>query len=146
MNREHLDLGGIYELEFLEGLICVYSSGILDGRSLYSPVEGKKEFTPREIRDWEPDLALRQEKLQKLTEKMERVLSVEKIGKYVDNCLGDRKEMCAAQLPLRDTEDFIKIIYIRLYGQRKNMKYRVEPLEEKEVNGYRFKDFRIWRK
>lgn len=146
VNREHLDLGGIYELEFLEGLIRVYSSGILDGRSLYSPVEGKKEFTPREIRDWEPDLALRQEKLQKLTEKMERVLSVEKIGKYVDNCLGDRKEMRAAQLPLRDTEDFIKIIYIRLYGQRKNMKYRVEPLEEKEVNGYRFKDFRIWRK
>ena len=74
------------------------------------------------------------------------MLSVEKIGKYVDNCLGDRKEMCAAQLPLRDTEDFIKIIYIRLYGQRKNMKYRIEPLEEKEVNGYRFKDFRIWRK
>ena len=109
-------------------------------------MEGKKEFSPGQIRDWEPDLALRQEKLQRLTEKMERVLSVEKIGKYVDKCLGDRKEMRAAQLPLRDTEDFIKIIYIRLYGQRKNMKYEVEPLEEKEVNGYRFKDFRIWRK
>ena len=146
VNQEQLDLGGIYELEFLDGLICIYSSGILDEGSLYSPVEGKKEFTPCKIRDWEPDLALRQEKLRKLTEKMEKVLSVEKIGKYVDNCLGDRKEMCAAQLPLRDTEDFIKIIYIRLYGQRKNMKYKVEPLEEKEVNGYRFKDFRIWRK
>ena len=69
MNREQLDLGGIYELEFLEGLIRIYSSGILDGRSLYSPVEGKKEFTPREIRDWKPDLALWQEKLQKLAKK-----------------------------------------------------------------------------
>lgn len=146
INQEQLELGGIYELEFLEGLIRIYSSGVLDGSSLYSPVEGKKEFTPREIRDWEPNLTLRQEKLRKLTEKMERVLSVEKIEKYVDNCLGDRKEMRAVQFPLRDTEDFIKIIYIRLYGQRKNMKYGVEPLEEKEVNGYRFKDFRIWRK
>lgn len=146
INQEQLELGGIYELEFLEGLIHIYSSGVLDGSSLYSPVEGKKEFTPREIRDWEPNLTLRQEKLRKLTEKMERVLSVEKIEKYVDNCLGNRKEMRAVQFPLRDTEDFIKIIYIRLYGQRKNMKYGVEPLEEKEVNGYRFKDFRIWRK
>ena len=146
INQEQLELGGIYELEFLEGLIRIYSSGVLDGSSLYSPVEGKKEFTPREIRDWEPNLTLRQEKLRKLTEKMERVLSVEKIEKYVDNCLGNRKEMRAVQFPLRDTEDFIKIIYIRLYGQRKNMKYGVEPLEEKEVNGYRFKDFRIWRK
>ena len=146
INQEQLELGGIYELEFLEGLIHIYSSGVLDGSSLYSPVEGKKEFTPREIRDWEPNLTLRQEKLRKLTEKMERVLSVEKIEKYVDNCLGDRKEMRAVQFPLRDTEDFIKIIYIRLYGQRKNMKYGIEPLEEKEVNGYRFKDFRIWRK
>lgn len=146
INQEQLELGGIYELEFLEGLIHIYRSGVLDGSSLYSPVEGKKEFTPREIRDWEPNLTLRQEKLRKLTEKMERVLSVEKIEKYVDNCLGDRKEMRAVQFPLRDTEDFIKIIYIRLYGQRKNMKYGVEPLEEKEVNGYRFKDFRIWRK
>lgn len=30
VNREQLDLGGIYELEFLEGLIRIYSSGVLE--------------------------------------------------------------------------------------------------------------------
>ena len=146
MNREQLDLGGIYELEFLDGLVRIYSSGMLDESSLYTPVEGRKEFAPREMVSQEPDPALRREKLRRLAEKMEQILSVEKIGRYVDTCLGDRKEMLATQLPLKDTEDFIRIIYVRLYGQRKNMRYGVQPLEEKEVNGYRFKDFRIWRK
>ena len=146
MNREQLDLGGIYELEFLDGLVRIYSSGMLDESSLYTPVEGRKEFAPREMVSQEPDPALRREKLRRLAEKMEQILSVEKIGRYVDTCLGDRKEMLATQLPLKDTEDFIRIIYVRLYGQRKNMRYGVQPLKEKEVNGYRFKDFRIWRK
>lgn len=146
MNREQLDLGGIYELEFLDGLVRIYSSVMLDESSLYTPVEGRKEFAPREMVSQEPDPALRREKLRRLAEKMEQILSVEKIGRYVDTCLGDRKEMLATQLPLKDTEDFIRIIYVRLYGQRKNMRYGVQPLEEKEVNGYRFKDFRIWRK
>ena len=146
MNREQLDLGGIYELEFLDGLVRIYSSGMLDESSLYTPVEGRKEFAPRDMVSQEPDPALRREKLRRLAEKMEQILSVEKIGRYVDTCLGDRKEMLATQLPLKDTEDFIRIIYDRLYGQRKNMRYGVQPLEEKEVNGYRFKDFRIWRK
>lgn len=49
----------------------------------------------------------------------------------------------ATQFPLENTEDFVKIIYIRLYGQRKNMDYIVELREEKEMKGYRFKDFLI---
>ena len=56
------------------------------------------------------------------------------------------KQLRAAQFPLYTEEDFIKIIYIRLYGQRKNMKYKVEPLEEIQVGGYRFTDFMIRRK
>lgn len=146
INREQMDLGGIYEIEFLENLIRIYSSSFLDEASFYSPVEGRKEFVPQQIANHKPDLALRQEKLRKLAEKMSRVLSVEKIEKYVDKCLGEQREMRAAQFPLENTEDFIKVIYIRLYGQRKNVNYKIEPLEVKEIKGYRFKDFRVWRK
>ena len=89
---------------------------------------------------------LRQEKMRRITEKMQRILSPEKIGKYVDSQLGDNLEMRAAQFPLENVEDFIKIIYIRLYGQRKNMNYTVESLKETEAGGYRFKDFVIRRK
>lgn len=146
INREQMDLGGIYEIEFLENLIRIYSSSFLDEASFYSPVEGRKEFAPQQIANHKPDLALRQEKLRKLAEKMSRVLSVEKIEKYVDKCLGEQREMRAAQFPLENTEDFIKVIYIRLYGQRKNVNYKIEPLDVKEIKGYRFKDFRVWRK
>ena len=133
-------------MEFLEDLIRIYQSNVLDGSSLYSPTEGKKEFIPQEIVQEEPDLFLRQEKMRRLTEKMQRILSPEKIGRYVEKNLKDREEIRAAQLPLENEEDFIKIIYVRLYGQRKNMKYQVEPLEEIKIKGYRFKDFRIRRK
>ena len=146
VNEEQMDLGGIYRIEFLDGLIRLYSSSVMDSNSLYSPTEGRKEFVPQELVAEEPDLLLRQEKMRRITEKMQRILSPEKIGKYVDSQLGDNLEMRAAQFPLENVEDFIKIIYIRLYGQRKNMKYTVESLKETETGGYRFKDFVIRRK
>ena len=84
--------------------------------------------------------------MRKMAEKIQRVISVEKIQSYVDRQLEGREAMEASQLPLNNDDDFIKLIYVRLYGQRKNMGYLIEPLEEREVNGYRFKDFRIRRK
>ena len=146
INEEQMDLGGIYRIEFLDGLIRLYSSSVIDSNSLYSPTEGRKEFVPQELVAEEPDLLLRQEKMRRITEKMQKILSPEKIGKYVDKQLGDKDELRAAQFPLENVEDFIKIIYIRLYGQRKNMNYTIESLKETEAGGYRFKDFVIRRK
>lgn len=146
MNEEKMELGGIYEIGFLDNLVRIYSCGFLDESSLFSPIEGKKAFEPQQIINREPDSRLRQEKMRRMMEKMQKILSVEKIGRYVDECMGERKEMLATELPLSDVEDFVKIIYVRLYGQRKNMRYGVETGEEKEVNGFRFRDFRIWRK
>ena len=77
---------------------------------------------------------------------MQNVLSPTKIEMYVDHQLGEKKQLRAAQFPLSTDADFIKIIYIRLYGQRKNMNYRVESLEDVQVGGYRFRDFVIRRK
>lgn len=130
INAENMELGGIYRITFLDELIKLYSSGVLDERSLYVPIEGKKEFKPVELSDDLPDQALRQAKLKKMMEKMERVLNPQKIDLYVLNCMKDRKEMMASELPLQTTEDFVHMIYVRLYGQRKNMKYKIETGEE----------------
>lgn len=143
INREQMNPGGIYRIGFLEKLIRIYSVGCLDEKSFYSPVEGRKEFEPTEITDMEPDLELRQEKLRRMAEKMQKVLSPARINAYVRNWMSGREELLATQFPLENTEDFVKIIYIRLYGQRKNMDYTVELREDKERNGYRFKDFLI---
>lgn len=146
MNEKEMNPGGIYRIEFLDELVRIYSSSVIDENSLYSPTEGRKEFFPQELVPEEPDLVERQEKIRRLTEKMQNVLSPVKIGMYVQRQLGERKQMRAAQLPLNSEEDFIRIIYIRLYGQRKNMKYKVESLEEIQMGGYRFRDFVIRRK
>lgn len=146
MNEEKMDLGGIYEIGFLDNLVRIFSCGFLDESSLYSPIEGKKAFEPQQIINREPDSRLRQEKMRRMVEKMQKILSVEKIERYVDECMGERKEMLATELPLSDVEDFVKIIYVRLYGQRDKMRYGVEIGEKKEVNGFRFRDFRIWRR
>ena len=81
-----------------------------------------------------------------MMEKMQKVLSPEKINRYVREQMGERKEILATQLPVSTVEDFVKIIYIRLYGQRKNMEYSVDVLSEKEIEKYIFKDFWIRRK
>lgn len=146
VNREAMDLGGIYEVEFLEGLIRIYSCSVLDSNSFYTLVEGRKEFQPQVIEVHEPDELLRQEKLRRMVEKVQRALSPEKINAYVEQQLGGRMEMLATELPLGDVEDFVKIIYTRLYGQRKNMKYQIELKTETEFNGFRFKDYVIRRK
>ena len=146
INRENMDLNGIYRIEFMDEIIRIYSSTVIDEKSFYTPIEGKKIFEPATILEEEPDLEFRNEKMRKMLEKLARVLNPEKVNDYVEKQLGDRQDMLASELPLGNTDDFVKMIYIRLYGQRKNMKYSIAVKEMKEKDGYRFTDFMIHRK
>lgn len=146
INRDQMDLGGIYEVEFLDDLVRIFSSGVLDEKSFYTPVEGHKEFVSQNIILSEPDEDLRAEKFQRIKEKLERTLNPEKIEHYVLECMEQKKEIQVSEFPLENIEDFVKIIYVRLYGQRKNMKYKIELNETIEKNGFRFKNFTIRRK
>ena len=74
---------------------------------------------------------------------MQRVMNPEKIERYVKEHVGENGEIQASQLPMENAEDFVKIIYVRLYGQRKNMSYTVEAGQEIQRGGYRFRDFTI---
>lgn len=146
INRDNKDLSGIYRIEFMDELIRIYSSAVLDEKSLYTPIEGKKAFEPEMLLYEEPDQELRDEKMRRMLEKLARVLNPEKVNKYVEKQLGDRQEMLASELPLGNTDDFVKMIYIRLYGQRKNMKYTIAVKERIKKDGYGFTDFMIHRK
>lgn len=146
INQEEMDLNGIYRIEFMDELIRIYSSAVLNEKSLYTPIEGKKAFEPEKLLDEEPDQELRNEKMKRMLEKLARVLNPEKINNYVENQLGDRRKMLASELPLENTDDFVKMIYIRLYGQRKNMRYTIDVKEMIRKDGYRFTDFMIHRK
>lgn len=51
INREQMNLGGIYRIDFLEELIRIYTVGCLDEKSLYSPVAGRN-LNRRKLRIW----------------------------------------------------------------------------------------------
>ncbi len=146
ITEKRLDYNSVYELEETEGLIRIFSWEYLDTDSLYAPIEGRKEFAPEKIEIPEPDIALREEKRRKMRERLNRVLSPQKIASYVDEQLGERKQIYASELPLNEGDTFIRLIYIRLYGQRKNMNYELEPKQRTEKAGFRFRDFIIRRK
>lgn len=146
INKENMDLGGIYRISFMDELIRIYASSFLDEKSLYVPIEGKKEFKPGAIENEVPDMEMRQKKIRKMMERMERVLNPQKINQYVLQCMQEKENMQASELPLDTPEDFVHIIYIRLYGQRKNMKYTIESGEDITVKGYRFRDYLIRKK
>lgn len=169
MDRKSLDPGGIYELDFLDGLIKLYSSSFMDERSFYAPVEGRRRFSPDPIEAAEPDEAARREKMRRMAAKMGQILSPKNIDEYVMKCLDGRPSIRASEMPLKTPEDFVKLIYIRLYGQRKNMEYSIEyetdepavaagkngagyqsaeapEKVETEINGYRFRDFKVRKK
>ena len=62
INRENMDLGGIYRIDFLDDLVRICQCSILEQSSLYLAVEGKKEFIPSSLENEEPDEELRREK------------------------------------------------------------------------------------
>lgn len=143
IQETNLDYNFIYELEAIDRLIKVFYWDYLDTDSLYAPVEGKKEFVPQEIQIFIPDEEARDEKRKKMQLKLEKTLSPEKITSYVKEQLGDKKSMLASELPLSEGDTFIKMIYIRLYGQRKRVAYRLKLKDTIEKNGFRFRDFEI---
>lgn len=144
--EERLDYNGIYELEETDRLFRIFSWEYLDTDSLYAPVEGRKEFVPDPVETVKPNEELREEKRRRMMEKLERILSPERIGLYVEEMLGTRQVMAASELPLEKKDTFIRLIYIRLYGQRRNMNYTLELREMTEKEGFRFRDFLIRRK
>ena len=145
MEQSQLDLNGIYEIEYLDNLVRLFGSSFIDEKSFYSPIEGKKEFHPQELTEVMPDVELRQEKLRKMTEKMQRILSPERIERFVEEQLGDREKIYASELPMETMDDFIRLIYVRLYGSRKKMRYRIEKAEAaNKISGeFDFPDFAI---
>ena len=126
ITEKKLDYNAVYELEEMDRLIKLFSWEYLDTDSLYAPVEGKKEFILEVMESFEANEELREEKRRRMEEKLARILSPEKINVYVKDMLGDRQVMAASEFPVSEGDTFIRLIYIRLYGQRKNMDYTLE--------------------
>ena len=143
---DYTDYNLIYELAETDGLIKIFSWDYLDMDSLYMPRQGKTEFEPKPMIIHAIDEAERQRRRKEFEERLSNVLSVRRIDEYVMQLLGDRDALTASELPIGEGDTFIRLIYIRLYGSRKNMNYTIEPGRITEKDGFRFRDFVIHRR
>ena len=132
-------------MEEMSSLIKLFSWNYLDMDSLYAPVEGKKSFQPQELEAPEIDEEERERKRLKMREKLDRILSQDKIDAWVLEQLKDRDSVMASELAESD-DHFIRLIYVRLYGTRKRMSYLLRLGSQINRNGYRFRDFEIIRR
>ena len=82
-----------------------------------------------------------------MAKRLSRVMSTERLERYVDEILGDREQLQASEFPHDPDEAFIRLIYIRLYGQRKNLSFGVRTQEDyfRDENAA-FHNFLIYKK
>ncbi len=146
IQEKNQEYNAIYELEEMDHLIKIFSWNYLDTDSLYAPIEGKREFVPQEMELWIPNEESRGIKRKRMHEKLANILTPEKIDDYVKEQLGKQQKILASSLPVEEGDTFIRMIYIRLYGNRKKVSYRLELKNVVEINGFRFRDFEIIRK
>jgi hypothetical protein len=137
-----------YNFEELKNIFSVFTQNFIDEKSLYISTEGKKTFKPEKInKSNKLSKEERENKIKYIKEKSKNRLSRKNIDEYVLNILKDKKVTNASMLPIENSKDFVKIIYILLYSKSKFVNYTVKKLNKSvTINNFIFNDFEIWRK
>lgn len=140
-----LNLSGDY-LEELSDLFTIYSYGYYDETSLYTKIEGKKSFKASaiEINNISPEE--REKKLKEFQDKQDKKYSPKKINEIVYELLGDKEKINASEIEVNSIDEYVKLIYIRLYGNHYFTKYKVvRKTTIIDKNGFSYRDFEVWR-
>ncbi|WP_442781251.1 Wadjet anti-phage system protein JetA family protein [Clostridium sp. ZS2-4] len=134
-------------IEEIMDLFTLYTHGYIDETSLYTSNEGKKSFAPKALVLKNISKEERERKIAEFRKNQEKKYTLEKMNNIVLELLQDKTMMYADDIEIRSVEDFIKLIYIRLYGTAVLAKYKLKKREDMINNdGYSYKNFEIWRK
>lgn len=134
-------------LEEITDLFTLYSYGYIDETSLYIANEGKKSFKPNKIPKDTLSKEEREIRINEFKLKQEKQYSIKRVNDIVLELLQDKKMINAKDIKIDVIDDFIKIIYIRVYGNHQLAKYVVKSKDTiAQNNGFTYKNFEIWRK
>lgn len=134
-------------LEEAADIFTLYSYGYIDESSLYTSNEGRKSFRPEKIEKKSITKEERKRRLKEFKEKQNSRYSQKKVNEIVTDLLKDKKSLEARDIEINNVNDFIKIIYIRIYGNNALSNYKVERRENiVSIDGFSFKNFEIRRK
>lgn len=134
-------------LEEITAIFTLYSYNYIDENSLYIANEGKKSFKPNKLEKVTISEEERNKKLQEFKDKQEKQYSIKKVNSIVLNMLEGREYFNTSEIDVNNIDDFIEIIYIRLYGNSPLAKYFIKKDNSLyNKNGFEFNNFEIWRK
>lgn len=134
-------------LEEITAIFTLYSYNYIDENSLYIANEGKKSFKPNKLEKVTISEEERNKKLQEFKDKQEKQYSIKKVNSIVLNMLEGREYLNTSEIDVNNIDDFIEIIYIRLYGNSPLAKYIIKKDNSLyNKNGFEFNNFEIWRK
>lgn len=134
-------------LEEITDLFTLYSYNYIDETSLYTANEGKKSFKPNKIEKVSLSKEDRAKKIAEFKKKQEKQFSIKKVNKIVLDILKDRDSFNTSEIKINSIDDFIKIIYIRLYGNNPLSKYKIKKLNDTySQSDFKFNNFEVWRK
>lgn len=145
--KAEMDLHAIYEIEFIDEMIRLFKSEVIDQQSFYTPIEGRSEFVPEELSGTLMSKSEKRSNFARLAGRLAHVMSAGKIESFVDEILGERQSAEAKDFPKDTADNFVKLIYIRLYGQRKRLNFYVVPKDDFiEDDDVKFRNFEIHRR
>jgi len=131
------------------GLFGLFTVQTLEPGSLYSPRTARRNHAPQPLRVETPSAAEREAARARTRQRLATKLTPQRIDEFIQQRLGDRREMRAVDLGITSTEEFIRLIYVAAYSRNRRVHYRVELQGERVETAsgrFTFKNVRIRRK
>lgn len=130
--------------ELLE-VFNIFPQGFIDGDSLYVVPISRKISPPEELAvGFGLTREERDQRKMAMHERNRSKFSRKNVNAYVDSVLQGNNAILASALPLTCKNDFIRLIFISLYGHDRHSTYKVIKKQDVIENGqYRFCDFII---
>lgn len=125
----------------------IFPQGFLSDASLKAIPVSRIIEDVEEIDMDEIEEAVREAKRLALLEKNKNSFSMKNIERFVGSLLADQRMVLASEVPIETKRDFIRLIFIRLYGCSAKSNFVAVRRDDKiDVCGFRFLNFEIKRR
>jgi hypothetical protein len=145
---ERLDeYDGFDTLDDLDLMFNLYSQSYIDENSLMKKRSTSKTFKSQQLVDQLMSKEERKVLFDENRKSRNKRLTRAKINQYVINLMEESTKLDSSRVPLNNMDDFIKLVYIKLYGRHALSDYQlINKKDYIKVNDYEFIDFEIRRK
>ena len=133
--------------EIQDELFKVFKQFMIDDTSLYTRKNKRRKFEAQKL---SKNIISDEEKarLRKIrTKKREKKHNKKNINQYVNQLIGTKKELNVKEINIITDEEYVNLIYIKIFSKSPIMDYCIERKDEVITkNGYTFSNFIIRRK